>query len=118
MLVGHDADNVAFAWVKFHLPGVLPFLQRVKVFLKQGLVLLVFNSSVQKAVVRKKSLALECLTILGRSLIYVNKRRGPRTVPWGTPDRTAAEDDSVLSRAKCCFLSVRKDCIRVLFLTP
>ena len=82
MLVGHDADNVAFAWVKFHLPGVLPFLQRVKVFLKQGLVLLVFNSSVQKAVVRKKSLALECLTTLGRSLIYVNKRRGPRTVPW------------------------------------
>ena len=48
LLVGHDADNVAFAWVQFHLPGVLPFLQRVKVFLKQGLVLLVFNSSVQK----------------------------------------------------------------------
>ena len=55
LLVGHDADDVAFAWVKFHLPQVFPFFERIKIFLKKGLVLLVFNSSVQKAVVCKKS---------------------------------------------------------------
>ena len=58
-----------------------------------------------------KSLAPECWTTSGRSLIYVKKRRGPRTIPWGTPDRTAAENNSVPSSATCCFLSVRKDCI-------
>ena len=27
------------------------------------------------------------------SLMYARKRRGPRTVPWGTPERTGAGDD-------------------------
>ena len=34
LLVGHDADDVAFARVKFHLPHVFPFFERIKVFLK------------------------------------------------------------------------------------
>ena len=33
LLVGHDADDFAFAWVKFHLPHVFPFFKRIKVFL-------------------------------------------------------------------------------------
>ena len=56
--------DVAFAaWVEFHLPGVFPFFERVKVFLKEGLVLLVFNSSIQIAVVCKESSAgvLDCI---------------------------------------------------------
>ena len=34
LVVGHDGDDVAFAWVKFHLPHVFPFFERTKVFLK------------------------------------------------------------------------------------
>ena len=55
LLVGHDADDIAFAWVKFYLPHVFPVFERIKVFSKEGLFLLVFNSSVRKAVVCKKS---------------------------------------------------------------
>ena len=39
LLVEHDADDVAFAGVKFHLPFVSPFLEKVKMFLMLGLVL-------------------------------------------------------------------------------
>ena len=57
-----------------------------------------------------KSVTLECWTALGESLIYnIKERRGPRTVPWGTPDRTAAEDDSEPSSATCCIMPARKD---------
>ena len=34
LLVGHDADDVAFAWVRFHLPHVFPFFAKVKVVLE------------------------------------------------------------------------------------
>lgn len=34
VLVGHDVDDIAFAWVEFHVLGMFPFSQRVKVFLK------------------------------------------------------------------------------------
>ena len=33
-LVGHDPDDVAFARVEVHLPGVFPLFQGVKVLLK------------------------------------------------------------------------------------
>ena len=46
-----------------------------------------------------KSLALECWAASGKLLICTKTRKRPRTVPQGTPDRTAAEDDSVLSSA-------------------
>ena len=63
MLVEHDVDAAAFAWVEFHLPGVFPFPERVMVLLKYGLVVLVFDSSVQKAVVCKESSTgvLDCI---------------------------------------------------------
>ena len=34
LLVGHDADDIAFAWIKFHLPHVFSFFERIKVLLK------------------------------------------------------------------------------------
>lgn len=34
-LIRHDADDAAFAWVEFYLPGVFPFSERVKVFLNR-----------------------------------------------------------------------------------
>ena len=76
MLVGHDADDIAFAWVKFHLPHVFPFFESQDL-LEVGSGLAVFNFSVQKAVVCKKS-ALECWTASGRSLIYIcQNEKGP-----------------------------------------
>ena len=56
-----DMNDIPFAWVEFHLPSV--FFERVEVFFKQGLVMLVFNSSVQKGVVCKESSTgvLDCI---------------------------------------------------------
>ena len=34
LVVGHDANNAAFALVKFHLPHVFLFFERIKVFWK------------------------------------------------------------------------------------
>ena len=33
-----------------------------------------------------KSLRVLCCKYSGKSFIYIRKRIGPRTVPWGTPD--------------------------------
>ena len=35
------------------------------------------------------------------------KGRGPRTEPWGTPERTCSVGEEEPSRATNCFLSVR-----------
>ena len=32
-------------------------------------------------------------TQLGRSLMYTINRRGPRILPWGTPDKTGSGDE-------------------------
>ena len=37
------------------------------------------------------------------SLMYVRKSKGPRTVPWGTPDNTSSWLDLAPSRTNCCF---------------
>ena len=37
-----------------------------------------------------KSLSVLCCKYSGKSFIYIRKRIGPRTVPWGTPDVTGA----------------------------
>ena len=39
-------------------------------------------------------------------------RRGPRTVPWCTPESTSASDDFVPSRRTDCFLWWRNDSIQ------
>lgn len=44
----------------------------------------------------------------GRSLIYIKKRRGPRTVPCVTLERTGCVSEDVLLTNTNCFLLVRK----------
>ena len=56
----------------------------------------------------------------GRSLIYARNKRGPSTIPWGTPDVTGAGLDVFPSRVTCWCLLLRKLWIqqRVLPRTP
>ena len=42
------------------------------------------------------------LTCSGKSLIYIKKRMGPRTEPWGTPDVTGEGGDSSPTTTVCC----------------
>ena len=52
-------------------------------------------------------------TASGRSLMYARKSRGPKTLPWGTPERTRALVDRQPSRAPCCVRLDRKSRIHV-----
>ena len=67
-----------------------------------------------------KNLGDEFWTTSGRSLMYVRKRMGPWTVPWGTPDVTSAGEECTPSRSTSCFLSAKNDPIHlsVLSWTP
>ena len=42
------------------------------------------------------------LMLSGRSLMNTKKRTGPRTEPWGTPDKTGTGSDSSPSSTTCC----------------
>ena len=46
------------------------------------------------------------------SLIYTRKKRGPKTVPCGTPERTLDGLDDIPSTTTLCFLPIRKDLIQ------
>ena len=48
----------------------------------------------------------------GRSLIYSKKRRGPRTVPCGTPEETGTESEEAPSSTTRCVLLVKKAVIQ------
>ena len=43
------------------------------------------------------------------SFMYVRNRRGPRTVPWGTPERTGAGEDLAPSTSTVCMRLERND---------
>jgi len=40
------------------------------------------------AVIGKNNLNIECFTTSNKSLMYIKKRMGPSTVPWGKPELT------------------------------
>ena len=50
-------------------------------------------------------------TTFGRSLMYITKSSGPRTLPWGIPLVTGALSERVFFIHTCCVRFVRKDFI-------
>ena len=58
------------------------------------------------------SLVQEECTKSGRSLMYERKRRGPRTVHWGTHDVTFAWEECIPSSRTSCVLSAKNDLIQ------
>ena len=43
---------------------------------------------------------------MSRSLINMRNRTGPRTLPWGTPNNTLSQSDSLPLTLTLCFLLV------------
>ena len=84
--------GVAFINIKFNLPGEFPLGYRIKVMLQKGGILLGFDAAVQDAIISKETDCRLLLASSGRSLMYINNRMGPRTVPCGTPERTGWKD--------------------------
>ena len=79
----HYSDGCALSWIKFHLPVFLPLFQWWQIWL-ESLLVSVSSDALKEEAVIWNSLVWEEHTTFGRSLIYKRKRRGSKTVPWGT----------------------------------
>ena len=76
---------MTFGKVKFYLPIGLLLCEAVQVILQDLAIHGVFYIPIQHTIIRKRR--TDDLIFSGRSLIKIRKRDGPKTDPWGTPDR-------------------------------
>ena len=51
------------------------------------------------------------VTTLGRSFMWIKNSKGPRTVPWGTPDKTLAGLEYFPSTSTDCDLVFKKEAV-------
>jgi len=56
---------------------------------------------------------MEEAILVSMSLIYIRNIRGPRTVPWGTPDKTFFRLDVHPSTKTLCILEVSQVAIHL-----
>ena len=83
---------MAFGNVKFHLPIGLPLCEAVRFILLNLAVHGGFNVPIQDTIVSKRR--IDDLIFSGIALIKMRNRTGPRTDPWGTPDRTGTGSEA------------------------
>ena len=78
----------------------------IKVSLQKIGITLGSDAAVEDAIISKET---DC-TIDGfvGDVVYIKNRMGPRTVPWGTPERTGWEEDCVSSDTTLCYLPCKK----------
>ena len=95
--------GVAFINIKFHLPGEFPLAIELRSYCKsvESCWVLMLRYRMQSSAKRRIVLLLASS---GRSLMYIKNSMGPRTVPWGTPERTGWEEDCVPSETTLCDL--------------
>ena len=78
---------MTFGNVEFHLPVGLPLCEAIQVILQDLAINGGFYIPIQKTQSSAKRRTGD-LIFSGRSLIKMRNRTGPKTDPWGTPDRT------------------------------
>ena len=93
---------VQLAWCSINL-SILNFICQVSS--QKGGIVVGFDAAVEDAIISKET---DC-TIDGfvGEVVYIyikNSIMGPRTVPWGTPERTGWEEDCVPSETTLCDL--------------
>ena len=102
-----NLHSVAFVNVKFHLPGEFPVGYRIKVSLQKGGIVFGFDAAVEDAIISKETDCTLLMASSGRLLMYIRNSIGPRTVPWGTPERTGWGEDCDPSETTLCDLPCR-----------
>ena len=93
------SHRVTFGNIELHLPIGLPKPKTVKIFLQNETVLQWMN-----VLYRTQSSAnrrTEDLILSGKSLLKIRKRIGPKTDPWGTPDKTGTGSEAWPSKTTC-----------------
>ena len=100
-----NLHSVAFVNVKFHLPGEFPVGYRIKVSLQKGGIVFGFDAAVEDAIISKET---DCTIDGFVGEVVIRNSIGPRTVPWGTPERTGWGEDCDPSETTLCDLPCRK----------
>ena len=98
--------------IKFHLPGEFPLGYRIKVSLQMGGITFGFDAAVEDAIISKETDST-INGFVGEVVDVYQNSMGPRTVPWGTPERTGWEEDCDPSETTLCDLPCRTLWIQV-----
>ena len=108
--------HIAFDRLKSHTPLSCPGTQTINIPLKFHCVFFIFNFTIANTVISKKSNSDSISDEM--SFMYRENNKGPRTVPWGTPDKTGAQSDfTPFTTTRCC-LKQRKKSIHFNVLPP
>ena len=83
---------MTFGNVKFHLPIGLTLYKAVHVILQDLAIHRGFYIPIQHTIISKK--ANRWPGIFGKIIDKDQKRTGPKTDPWGTPDRTGTGSEA------------------------
>ena len=108
-----NLHSVAFINIKFHLPGEFPLGYITNVSLQKGGIAFGFDAAVEDAIISKET-DFTIDGFVGEVVaVHIKNSMGPRTVPWGTPERTGREEDCDPSETILCDLPCRKVWIQV-----
>ena len=116
--------HIAFDRLKSHTPLPCPGTQSINIPLKFHCVFFILYFTIANTVISKKSyfrLSIWWDVIYVQremSFMYRENNKGPRTVPWGTPDKTGAQSDFTLFTTTRCCLKQRKESIHFNVLPP
>ena len=108
---------IAFDGLKSHTPLPCPGTQSINIPLTFHCVFFILNFTIANTVISKKSYFR--LSISDEmSFMFRENNKGPRTVPWGTPDKTGAQSDfTPFTTTRCC-RKQRKESIHFNVLPP
>ena len=102
-LAFRQLHHVAFDRLNSHTPFPSPTSKTINIFLKFHCILNFFDFTVTNTVISKaKNLVSDSMSA-DISLMYKENNKGPRTVPFGTPDTTGAQSDlTPFTTPLCC----------------
>ena len=108
--------HIAFDRLISHTPLPCPGAQSINIPLNFHCVCFIFNFTIANTVISKKSyFRLNTWW----DVIYVQReQQGPRTVPWGTPDKTGAQSEFTQFTTTRCCLKQRKESFHFNVLPP
>ena len=108
--------HIAFDRLKSHTPLPCPGTQSINILLKFHCVFFILNFTIANSVISKKSYSDSISDEM--SFMYRENNKGPRMVPWGTPDKTGAQSDfTPFTTTRWC-LQQRKESIHFNVLPP
>ena len=91
--------HIAFDRLKSHTPFPCPGTQSINIPLKFYCVFFILNFMITNTVISKQSDSVSD----EMSFMYRENNKGPRKVPWGTPDKTGAQSDfTPFTTTLCC----------------